>query len=71
MIGAGIVKTACCLEGETKGASRRQVPAIKRPVVTGNGMDNRRGILPDNCAAYPDSEKSRAEVGFAEHDHNF
>lgn len=65
------MKSPCCLEGETKGASCRQVPAIKCSIVTGDRMGDRRGILPDHGAAYRNGEKSRAEVGLAEDDHNF
>jgi hypothetical protein len=41
MIIACIVKLARCLESETKSATRGEVPAIKRPIVTGNCVGNR------------------------------
>ena len=71
MIGASIVKFAWRGEGETKGATGRQVPAIKRPIVTGDRMSDLRRILPDHSAAYRDREGSRAEVSTADHNHSF
>ncbi len=71
MIVASIVKCAWCSEGETKGATGRQVPAIECPIVTGDRMGDLRRILPDHSAAYRDREGSRAEVSTADDNHGF
>jgi hypothetical protein len=71
MIGASIVKCARCSEGETKGGTGRQVPTVKRSIVTGDRMGDLRRILPDHSAAYRDREGSRAEVSTADDNHGF